>query len=159
MSFTAFLKIGGEPIRVLHADYDFTQPTNASGQPVSKPVSGLINLTIESSKDSEPLEWMINHQMVKNGELVFYRTDAHSEMRKIEFENAYCVYYKEVFDTYNNLPMVIHLRLSPQRIKVAGQNISMEWTIKDGGDGGSNSAQPQSAPAPAGGGVSSFIAD
>ena len=160
MSFTATLDLGGKKYTILHADYDFTQPTNDQRQPVAKPVSGFINLTIESSKDSEPIEWMLNHQMVKNGKIIFYRTDANSEMRKIEFENAYCVYYKEVFDTYSDLPMLIHLKLSPQKMVVSGQSIMVEWTV--GGEGGTSNSQSQSSQPsqPSGsGGVSSFIAD
>ncbi|WP_346237431.1 type VI secretion system tube protein TssD [Niabella insulamsoli] len=161
MSFTAALNIGGKEFELLHVDYDFIQPTNAQRQPVSKPVSGFINLTIEASKDSEPIEWMLNASMVKNGEVIFYEIDSHSIMRKIEFENAYCVYYREVFDNYNNKPMLIYLKLSPQKMTVAGQSIAVGWTI--GGEsksgGGESGASSSGASSPGSGGVSSFIAD
>ena len=159
MSFTAALKIGGKEYPIIRADYDFTQPTNGQRQPVAKPISGFINLTIEASKDSEPIEWMISHKMVKNGEIIFYRTDSHSEMRKIEFENAYCVYYREVFDTYSNRPMLIHLRLSPQKMKIAGQTVTVDWTIGSATGSESAASAAPSQPSPSGGGVSSFIAD
>ena len=161
MSFTAALKIGGKEYAIIRADYDFTQPTNSQRQPVAKPISGFINLTIEASKDSEPIEWMISHKMVKNGEIIFYRTDSHSEMRKIEFENAYCVYYREVFDTYSNRPMLIHLRLSPQKMMIAGQSVTVDWTIggSSGGDSSGSTASSASQPSSGSGGVSSFIAD
>lgn len=154
MSFTATLKIGGKDFSILHAEYDFTQPTNAQRQPVARPVSGFINLTIEASKDSEPIEWMLNHQMVKSGAIIFYRTDSLSEMRKIEFENAYCVYYKEVFDTYSDRPMLIQLKLSPQKMSISGQTVYTEWTISESETGPASDSQSSGNS-----GVSSFIAD
>lgn len=153
MSFTALLRFEDKEFTVLHAEYDFTQPTNSQRQPTGRTVSGFINLTIETSNDVLPITWAINHEMMRNGEIVFYRTDAHSELRKIEFENAFCVYYKEIFDTYSDRPMHIILRLSPQIMRVSGQSVVMEWTV------GSSQSQAAPAPASSGSGVSSFIAD
>ncbi|TXI34933.1 MAG: hypothetical protein E6Q58_00970 [Niabella sp.] len=155
MSFNAVLKIDGKEFTILHADYDFTQPTNSARQPTAKTVSGFINVTIEASKDAEPIEWAINHAMVKSGEIIFYKTDAHSELRKIEFENTYCVYYKEIFDTFSNSPMIMMLRLSPEKMTISGQRISVAWTVAASE---TQSSQAQASPAPAQG-VSSFIAD
>lgn len=153
MSFNAVLKFEDKEFTILHSEYDFTQPTNSERQPIGRTVAGFINLTIETSNDALPIEWVIQREMMRNGEIVFYRTDSHSVFRRIEFENAFCVYYKEIFDTYNDQPMVIMLRLSPQVMRIEGQSIMQEWTIA--------ASQSQSAPAaaPSGSDSSSFIAD
>lgn len=146
MPFNATINIGSDDFEVLHVDMDFIIPIDLNtNRPKAKAQPGLINLTIISGNDNIlPLEvynWCINHQ-TKNGTIVFYRSDNAAALKTLQFSNAYCVKYKEVFDADGREPMKIYISISPMSITMYDSSTSFTngWNSE-------SSKQEQTAPA------------
>ena len=126
MSFLAKLKLGSE-YNILTVEYDIMQMMDHDHRPSDLPKGGLIQVTIESSNSNELFEWMVHPTMLKNGRIDFYRRDANSSMKTIEFTDAFCVYLKEVFNAEGKTPMVTKLTISARELKVKNLTISNPW--------------------------------
>jgi len=130
MSFLAELSIeSGEPISVLHCGFRFSQAIDATGKTIARPLGGQVNLVVESNGDTELFDWMINPTQTKNGTVTFYRRDASSKLKKLEFTNAHCVEYYETFDHQGQAPMQIQLTISAQKIKLNDSEYENNWPV------------------------------
>ncbi|MCW3092360.1 MAG: hypothetical protein JWP81_3429 [Ferruginibacter sp.] len=127
MSFLAKLVIGSTEYNILNVEYDITQPIDQNNRPNGKPKGGLINLVLESGNNNELLEWMVKHEMVKNGKIVFYRRDASSQLKTVNFTDAFCVYFKDSFTADGKIPMTTRLTLSARELKINNNIISNSW--------------------------------
>ncbi|NER18529.1 type VI secretion system tube protein TssD [Spongiivirga citrea] len=130
MSFLAKLNIDGEEMNVLDCSFGFHQLTDATGRPSEKPKGGQLRLIIESTAKTDFLEWMISSTNVKKGEVTFYRRDSMSTLKKIVFEDAYCVDYTEQFNATSNQPLQIRLVLSAREISIKGTTFTNNWPVK-----------------------------
>lgn len=128
MSFVAKLSIdGGEPISVLHCGFRFSQVTDTTGKPTAIPQGGNVNLVVESNGDTELFDWMISPTQTKNGKITFFKRDANSKLKILEFSNAHCVDYYETFDHTGEMPMQIRLTLSAHEIKLNDSEFKNNW--------------------------------
>jgi Hemolysin coregulated protein Hcp (TssD) len=119
MAFLAKLTIdGGEDMNVLNCSYRFTQSTDSTGKPTSIPHGGYISLVVESTKSTDIFDWMINATGKKNGVITFYRRDMHSKLKTLDFGEAYCIDYQEMFDHKGEHPMQISFTISAKKIKL-----------------------------------------
>jgi Hemolysin coregulated protein Hcp (TssD) len=130
MSFLAKLEIDGEIMTVLEFKCTVEQDTDKSGKPSSDPRGGKIRLVVESTKSTLLFDWAVSHSQLKNGKVTFYRRDATSKMRELEFSNAYCIAYDELFHANSDKPMQIDFLISAQEIAMNGSKMSMNWPIK-----------------------------
>ncbi|MEO6253857.1 MAG: type VI secretion system tube protein TssD [Ferruginibacter sp.] len=119
MSFLAKLEMNGKEYNVLNVEYDISQRMDERFRPNDIPKSGLIQLTIEASSDNNLIDWALNHSMLKEGKIIFYRRDASSKMRSIEFKDAFCVYLKETFTSDGKNPMVTRMTISPRVLTIS----------------------------------------
>ncbi len=124
MAIAANLILSGNTYRVLHCDYEFRQNVDRYGRPSSVPEGGFINLTIESTRDVSIIQWMIFSELRNDGEIVFISRESESAMRRVQFGNAFCVYYKEVFDMETENPMTIQFRISCREITIESVELS-----------------------------------
>ena len=145
MSFLAKLVIGSTEYNILNVSYDFTQRIDVNQRPNGAPKGGLIELRIESGNNNELLEWMFRPEMVKNGKIVFFRRDANSPMKTVNFTDAFCVYMKEVFVADGPNPMTTVLTLSARELKVNNNAISNAWAgMKSSASSSSSSSSSSS---------------
>lgn len=130
MSFLAKLEIDGEEMNVLEFHCSLRQDIDKSGKPSADPSGGNIKLLVESTKSTLLFDWMISHAQTKNGKITFYRRDAVSKMRELQFNEAYCVSYDEIFVSDNNMPMQIQFVISSKEIIMNGSKFSRNWPLK-----------------------------
>ncbi|HTN45476.1 MAG TPA: type VI secretion system tube protein TssD [Flavipsychrobacter sp.] len=126
MSFQARLVLGSNEYNVLECDFDVHQPVGRHNLPNHHTEVGLINLVVESGSSNELLDWGLS-TMTKNGSVVFYRRDAVAPLKTLEFEQAFCIKYRELFNHEGSIPMRIQMTISPFVIRMQGVGLSQPW--------------------------------
>lgn len=129
MSFLAKLDIEGKIHNVLECDYTFHQKIDTTGKPQGMTQGGEIAIRLESTGDSELLQWMLDHNQTKNGKIIFYRRDAMSKMQELSFEKAYCFEFKEHFEATNTEPLQIILKLIARKFVLNSAVHEKKWKI------------------------------
>ena len=128
MSFIARLQLQNEDeISVLRCSFRFNQNIDVTGKAASKPMGGTINITLASINHPGLFEWMITTSQTKNGKITFVRYDTMSKLKTLEFENALCVEYNEVFDPTGEHPIILQLTLSAHTIKLEDTVYKNNW--------------------------------
>lgn len=127
MSFLARLELDGEEMNILQCAFRFSQSTDATGKPTSRPRGGIVNLTVESTGDTQLFDWMVNPTQTKNGKVTFYRRDTSSKLKVLEFTDAYCVDYNETYTSTGDHPMQIELVISALEIKLNDTEYKNNW--------------------------------
>lgn len=130
MSFLAKLEIDGEIMNVLEFQCTINQDTDKSGKPSADPVGGKIRVVVESTKSTMLFDWMVSNTQTKNGKLTFYRRDAISKMRDLQFKEGYCIHYDELFIAYNTMSMRIEVVISEKEINMNGSQFARNWPLK-----------------------------
>lgn len=130
MSFLAKLEIEGKAMNVLEFDFKIIQDVDKSGKPSSDPGGTKVRLLVESTKDTLLFDWMISQIQTKNGKVTFFRRDATSKMREMQFNEAYCISYKEIFLADSNVPMQIEFEISAKEIIMNGSKFTRNWPLK-----------------------------
>ncbi len=129
-SFRASLEIGGKEFDVLYSEYVFSRDTDKKGKVSSGVFGGRITVEIESTADTSVIEAMLNSQFKSTeGKVVYKKTDEDAKMKEIEFKNAYIVYYKEILDVNNDVPMRIRFTLSAEEMSVGNAAIDNRWPV------------------------------
>ena len=118
MSFIAKLKLEGEEVNVLQCSFRFSQATDATGKPIAIPRGGNIRILVESDSTTDLFDWMISPTQVKSGSITFQRRDNKGKLKTIEFTDAHCVDYHEMYDHVGNHPLQIELMLSDRELKL-----------------------------------------
>jgi hypothetical protein len=93
------LKVDGFADReVAMVDYAFNQSTDKDNQPSGVPRGGKVMLRVKALEDGnvELLHWMTSKTLSKKGSIEFMTAkDVDKKMKSIEFEDAYCIEFKE----------------------------------------------------------------
>jgi hypothetical protein len=111
-----------------------------SNRPNGAPRGGLIEMMVETANENELVEWAFKHDLKKNGKIIFYRRDANSQMRTVTFNDAYCVYFKEIFTADGKNPMVTRITISARQLTIANQSITNAWAGMNSSGGSSSGA-------------------
>ncbi|MBT2623751.1 type VI secretion system tube protein TssD [Chryseobacterium sp. ISL-6] len=127
MSFLSKLELDGITYNILECKYSFTQSTDTTGKPEGIPQGGEINITIESTGNSELLAWMLDHSQTKNGKIIFYRRDAISKLQELVFEKAYCIRFKEHFNANSSQPLQIEISMIAKKFDLNGATHDKMW--------------------------------
>lgn len=127
MSFLSKLHIDGEEYNVLEFNINFTQEINNSGKPSGKAKGGEIDIIIEASKETGFLSWMLNSELTKDGKIIFYRRDALSKMKELNFVKAFCIDYHEQFTSTTEIPMKITMKLITKELTFGDAKFSNDW--------------------------------
>lgn len=127
MSFIAKLDLEGDSSNILYCSFRFTQVTDATGRPASVPKGGSISLTVESSGNSELFDWMISPDQTRSGIITFYRRDTMSKLKTLEFTDAHCIDYQEVYHHDGEFPMQVQLVLSAKELKLNDSTFTNNW--------------------------------
>lgn len=160
MAITGSLQLGpagegGETWRIVHMDYNFFQPVDRFGLPSGSPDGGFINFTVESSSDDiTVIHWMLSQQTMTDGGAFFF--DRNGRMvRTVAFKGAFCIFYREVFDAFDDSFMRVEFKISCREITIndggAEATLSKAWTgvsetaaSSPSGSGGSSSSSSSS---------------
>ena len=118
--------------------YSFNQRVDTDGQVADIPRGGLIVIRMKAlnKANSDLLNWMVSKKAAKNGTIEFYDTTNGNLMKKIEFENAYCVNYVEHWEDPLYSSHVAHweeITISCKDIISVGITYHNEWNPLIGG--------------------------
>lgn len=128
MSFIAKLQLQNEDeMNVLRCDYRFHQQIDVTGKASTIALGGTINVTVVSNNHPGLFEWMIKTMHTKNGQITFIRYDTMSKLKILEFTNALCVEYHEIFDAAGEHPMLLQLKLSTHTLKLDDTVYKNNW--------------------------------
>ncbi|WP_340199089.1 type VI secretion system tube protein TssD [Ascidiimonas sp. W6] len=130
MSFLAKLSLDGEEFNILECSFGIDQNADESGRPSAKPKGGQIELLVESTVKIDFFEWASSRSATKSGEIIFFRRDNISSLKKLEFKEAYCLKYREVFNAVDSQPLRILLVLSAKELVMRGTTFSNNWPLK-----------------------------
>lgn len=90
------LNIGDKTWTVLSYEYSVTQETYSDGQISGGPVGWQITIVIEKLQNSvDLLDWSINPDLKKDGEIVISNTVDGKPLKTISFNGADCIFYEE----------------------------------------------------------------
>ena len=128
MSFIARLQLQDEEeMSVLRCGYKFNQLIDVTGKPTSMPQGGTINMLLVNNGHTGLFDWMISPVQTKSGKITFIRYDTMSKLKILEFENAHCVEYHELFDQMGEHPMQVQLTISAHIIKLNDSVFKNNW--------------------------------
>lgn len=82
MSFLSKLNIDGNEMNVLECSFEFTQGADYNGRPAENPRGGQIKLLIESTSKTDFMDWAISPEMMKNGDVTFYKRENMASLKK-----------------------------------------------------------------------------
>ncbi|BAV10185.1 hypothetical protein SAMN05421788_104445 [Filimonas lacunae] len=127
MSFIAKMDLDGESSNILYCSFRFTQVTDATGRPSSVPKGGAVTLTVESAGTSDLFDWMISPDQTRSGVITFYRRDTMSKLKTLEFTDAHCIDYQEVYQHDGDFPMQVKMILSAKELKLNDSTFTNNW--------------------------------
>jgi len=127
MSFKAKLKIAGKELDVLTCNYKFHQEIDSTGRPSSVTRGGQINLTVESTADTDFFEWMCNSFERKDGSIVFYRSDAEGTLKELKFKEGYLTEFGEDFASIGSEAFSSTFTISAREITMGTSTHKNEW--------------------------------
>jgi hypothetical protein len=131
MSFLSTFHVDGEEYNVLEFNIDFKQGTDTTGKPIGDPKGGAIKLIIEATQNTKFLSWMLNSELTKDGKIIFFRRDALSKMKELDFKKAFCINYHEQFTSTTDIPMKITLELIAKELTFGDAKFSNNWIALD----------------------------
>ena len=99
---------------------NLSQSVDSQNRPNAVATGGIINITLEASRNNELLEWMVSPNMTKTGFINFARRDGESAMSNIHFRDAFCIHYNMNFDAEDDTPMTIEITLSARVLDFEG---------------------------------------
>lgn len=127
MSFKAKLKVAGKEYNVLDCSYQMHQEVDATGRPSSITRGGRINVTIESTQETDLFEWMCNNFERKDGSITFLKRDSDATMKELKFNEGYLIKFDEQYNSTNVNPMVVSFTISAKEITMGNGTHTNEW--------------------------------
>jgi hypothetical protein len=113
---------------VLEAEFEISQPLSRRNLPIGTTQIGLIQLVVESSNNQELYEWGANASLTKNGKLIFISRDYSDTLKTLEFQDAFCVHYKEIYKADGGIPMKTILTISAHILGMHSISLVNNWS-------------------------------
>ena len=127
MSFKAKLKVAGKELNILDCDYSLNQEVDPTGRPSSVTRGGKINVTVESTAETDFFEWMCNNFERKDGSVVFIKRDSDATLKELKWKEGYLISYEEMFHSANTNPMTMSFTISAKEITMGNGTHTNEW--------------------------------
>lgn len=127
MSFKAKLKVAGKEYNVLDCSYQMHQEVDATGRPSSITRGGRVNVSVESTQETDLFEWMCNNFERKDGSVIFYKRDSDATMKELKFKEGYLIKFDEQYNSGNVNPMVVNFTISAKEIAMGNGSHSNDW--------------------------------
>ena len=90
----------------------------------------ITDLAEESTSSTEFFDWMACPDERKSGSVTFYRRDAMSRLKRLDFTDALCVSYHEYFHAEGKLPMTTKMKLSAREIVLENVSVVNDWNAE-----------------------------
>jgi hypothetical protein len=127
MSFNGILEVDNKKHRVLNFNIRISQRVDETGRPNSNPAGGMFVITLESTENSDFLDWAISPDMTKSGKIVFQRRDNDTSLRSYEFKEAYCIDFVEDFSAESSTSMKFRIVISAKSVKSGIAELTKNW--------------------------------
>ena len=132
MAFSARLDLDSiSDARVVDFSYSFSRDYDPTGRPSGGVRGGVIQITIESSGNTDLYNWMVDPFKTKEGviKIMDEKTEG-SSMKEIKFKDAYIVEYSESFHWQGGDNMMESFTVSAKEIDIGGNPFENEWPEK-----------------------------
>ncbi len=126
-TFKVRFHLDGNDYQVLACEYSFKQEVDRTGKPVAVNNGGMIDITVLGSDDTTIVDWMVSNFDRRAGKIVYLKPDTEAVLKEVEFEDGYCVSYKENFNADNEHPMTETFSISARVIKVGSVEHENDW--------------------------------
>jgi hypothetical protein len=125
---SVFIEIDGKKREVLNLTYSLHQETDVEGRPTSVTRGGKIKATVKSLNDgsNDLFAFACDPFGRKDGKVEFQRRDG-TNMKTLEFKDAYMVDYEEVYDSVNSEPQVETFTVSAKKITLSDTYHENTW--------------------------------
>lgn len=130
---TAVFELEGAKAQVIDLSYSLSRATDPEkGQPTKVVRNGFISLTIRSDEkemNGKIINWMKTQDLGKAGSITIFKDAEQSkELKKLEFENAFVVGYRENFNSQGVSSNTIEsFEITAEVLKVSGAEFKMRW--------------------------------
>jgi hypothetical protein len=126
MAYKATLTIAGKTLDVLGCSYNFSRTTDHKGKPASDTSGGTVNLTLETTEESDLLETRLNKQDTpQTATIDFQQSESTASMKKIELKEAFIIAFAESFS--DGAPMTYSVTLSAKEMKIGNAELKNDW--------------------------------
>ena len=98
-SFRGLLTLAGQEFPLVQCSYEFSQATSERGRVMAKVRSGLLVLHLDVPDGNQLLAWAADPLKKLSGSVVFHETDRPVVSEQVQFEDAFCVAYEELFES------------------------------------------------------------
>ena len=135
---TAVLELEGAKAQVIDLSYSLSRSTDPEkGQPTKVVRNGFISLTIRSDEkemNGKIINWLQTQDLGKAGSVTIYKdSEQKKELKKLEFENAFVVGYRENFNSQGASSNTIEsFEITAEILKVSGAEFKMRWPDSEG---------------------------
>lgn len=126
MSISAKLYLDNKEYNILKLETKISQETNHSGIPNGIALGGYFDIVIETTRESNILEWMLQSDGLKDVKIVIPSRFGTSASRKIDLKDTYCIKYNNSFTGTTSTPMTTSFRLSPGGVYENGEAVSIK---------------------------------
>ncbi len=130
---TAVLELEGAKAQIIDLSYSFSRSTDPEkGQPTKVVRNGFISVTIRSDEkemNGKIVNWMAAQDLPKTGAITIFKdAEQTKELKKIEFENAYVIGYRENFNSQGVSANTNEaFEITAELVKVSGAEFKMRW--------------------------------
>ncbi len=114
-----------DSINVLECSFEFNVATNRRGKRTEELRGGRISLLIESSNKEDFLQWMMDAEENRDGEIIFYKRDMMASAKKVFFGLGDCIHYSEEFSSTGDVPMKTRIVIAPFVISVGDTEVKL----------------------------------
>lgn len=127
MSFKAKLKVAGKEYNILDVKYSLRQEVDATGRPSSVTRGGKIDVTVESTGETDLFEWMCNNFERKEGSVVYFKRDSDATLKELKFKEGYLIGFDEEFHAIDSNPLKTTFTISAKEITLGNASHVNEW--------------------------------
>lgn len=130
MGIVAKLFVDGKEHDIKYLKISIHQETDHKDIPVGNPLGGYFDIQVEADKENIFLDWMLEHNGLKDVKIIIPSRFAGGKSRVIELKDTYCVSYNNKFTSTTSEPMSTFFRLSPGGIYndgVLAAGIKKHW--------------------------------
>lgn len=141
MALQGQLNIEGRTYGVVECEYEFSQGTDNTGKPSSRPKGGLITFVMPATCDDDQFfyKWMFSKTLTYSGTFRFcvFSNDNKRRFKTVEFTQAFCIGLKDSFCDSDSKLMYTTVIISAGGIRVGSGVMdsalfSNEWASLDG---------------------------
>ncbi len=127
MSFKGTIEIENKKYKILRWSLQITQQIDQVGRPNANPAGGLINVTIETDGQSDLIDWAVSPDMTKGGSVQFEGDNRSNKRQSFDFEEGYCVSYREEFCHDDSSAMETSIVISAKKLKTGLTELAKTW--------------------------------